>query len=401
MYKNRITPTQKPTILSSSSVAFPSISLHFTKFGLLGFNPSFTLALTVTHSSSRSSTQLETKEQRPSYSLQADPARETRKTTGKTLHRNELSRSPSLHSTESRRIDLGHWEDSHESHRPNSRAASIPAKMPPKIDNPTALAVTAISHWALSICIWVEFIQYCLRIFETRRPWYMNFLGYMALLSSFLFTYLILAILCRAVISNLLWRKATNRPSIVLHNQQSRADITASDSWARSSDSKAEYMALPPELRNQIMKYVLTPGTIYLPQMGPTMSKYIITRPPKSPIKRSFLEKAHRAMDQSDCFWANIIVHGIGNLHFGQNSLYPPPGAPVGKRRLPGNRGSVHGFQLLATSKTVLREGQAFFWSENTFYLPRGGFEAAEFYFYHNRHEHKTLIRYIGIQFSL
>jgi len=160
-------------------------------------------------------------------------------------------------------------------------------------------------------------------------------------------------------------------------------------------------MHLPGELRDKIMKLVLVPGEVYLPQIGPTMLEYLIPPLSKPLSKRSLREKAQRVLGQSEQFWENIIVHGILNLHSGRNSLYLPPGVPEGTPRRMRDGKSLHGFQLLATSKTILREGQALFCSQNTFYLPRGGSGAGEHYFHNVRHEHKALIRCIGIQFSL
>jgi len=273
--------------------------------------------------------------------------------------------------------------------------------MPPKIENPTLTAFSIISHWAMSMTMWTDFIQDYPRMWKTGVPWYCNAFFHTALLFSVVGMYVILGLLYHAIKSSLNWRRATNRPSAAPHSRRIRADRTARDSQARPSKGKAEYMALPGELRIQIMKHVLMPGNVYLPQMGPTMSEYIITPPPKPLSKRSFRDKFWKAFEQSEQFWENIIVHGISDMHSGKNSLYPPPGAPEGRRQLLNDGGSVHGFQLLATSKAVMREGQAFFWGQNTFYLLRGGSEAAVYYFDNVRHEHKALIRCIGIQFSL
>lgn len=268
-----------------------------------------------------------------------------------------------------------------------------------KIEKPTFLVIFTIILWELSTSIWAHFSDD--PHMEDSAFVVLVQLGHMALVSSTVGICLILRRLARAIKSSRRGKRARNRPSTAPHSQRSEADSNASDYQARPFASRTEYTALPGEIRNQIMTFVLLPGRVYLQLVGPTISEYII-RLSANPLNNGrFREKIQKVFEQSERFLENIIVYGIFNLHSGKNSLYPPPNAPEGSRRLLNDGGSGQVSHLLAASNTFPRDWHPWFWSQNTIYLPRGGSEAAEYYFQHVCHEHKALIRCIGIQFSL
>ena len=118
--------------------------------------------------------------------------------------------------------------------------------------------------------------------------------------------------------------------------------------YRTAESSSFPYLALPPEIRNKIMRYTLVPGKVYL---------------------------------RNPC---------LGNPSLG------PFTAGVFRQT------STSGFQLLATCKQIYREGIAMFYGENTFYLPPGLLKHTEVFFDEVLSTgHRNMVRHLGIRFSL
>ena len=148
-------------------------------------------------------------------------------------------------------------------------------------------------------------------------------------------------------------------------------------------DQRIGYLSLPPEIRNQIMRLALVPGQIHIrpPIIAKRNSQYLAMQVgvlPKSffLIKKTILKKA------------STFVHWIR-----PGLSYPLEEAE--------STMAESGCQLLATCCQVYLEGHGWFYSLNTFYIPRGPLLHTIEYFDKLQPSHRALMKTIGIRFGL
>lgn len=172
----------------------------------------------------------------------------------------------------------------------------------------------------------------------------------------------------------------------------------------KNPKNEVGYLSLPGELRNHIMSLILLPGKIYLPASPFALQDNYMIPPPVDRFgdfihAMAFLGQSYRQLASSSkdhvrthrCFLSFAIWDEI---HYA--SL-----APKANNSIVAPREPFPAFQFLAASRQTHYEGQAMFWNQNTFYLPRGPLPHAQFFFGNVLPQHKALISSIGIQFSL
>ena len=120
-----------------------------------------------------------------------------------------------------------------------------------------------------------------------------------------------------------------------------------------TSQEHFDFLALPPEVRNIILKYVLVPGEVYpRPSMWPTQNNYK-TVPPKAPDTwcRDLMNEPFMKGNLRD-------FHEI--IKAKSRDTVPHP---------------LEGFSLLAACKQTYEEGCRLFYEDYIFHLPRGPVE--------------------------
>ena len=128
-----------------------------------------------------------------------------------------------------------------------------------------------------------------------------------------------------------------------------------------------DYSALPPEIRNQIMRLVL----ISRDGIDPPPRLNLSPLPIKLPIPR----------------YRRILS---------SMKLLPAP-----KRMIHFKPKPIPGIQLLATNREALEAGQVMFYADNVFYVPYGDFVSATSYFDNLTTEHRTMIRNLALRYSI
>lgn len=132
-------------------------------------------------------------------------------------------------------------------------------------------------------------------------------------------------------------------------------------------------LKLAPEIRNQILQFVLAPGDIYLP----AKPSRIIT-------------KAHRKLRAKDPIEA--VVKRITYPYLSK-VLKEHQASQQGKLR--------YGCQVLATCKQLYCEGYAVFYSLNTFHLAPGPLSTSIDYFDQLQPQHKALIKHVSVDLGI
>ena len=145
----------------------------------------------------------------------------------------------------------------------------------------------------------------------------------------------------------------SNRILKVVHDSISKT-------LAQRHKSRFDYFALPPEIRNEIMCYVLVPGDVHI----------------RGIKKHGVKAKIQHAWD---------TIHQL----------------PEGYPELPSVP-SLPGFQMLATCKTVYGQYHETFYSSNTFFFAPGPFkETIKYYTLSLQPEHVNMINRIGVTLGL
>ena len=91
--------------------------------------------------------------------------------------------------------------------------------------------------------------------------------------------------------------------------------------------------------------------------MPATPYDFWLLGPRQSPEARTFGEWLQHAIRQLEQSSLNVYNHGYLDLLSGKNSFLPSSGAPNPIPRTVDKVKQLHGFQLLATCSTILREG--------------------------------------------
>ena len=150
-----------------------------------------------------------------------------------------------------------------------------------------------------------------------------------------------------------------------------------------SKDRNMGYCSLPPEIRNQIMRLVLVPGQIHIrPSIVAKLNAQYLAMQPSVLAKPFFLIKT-------------AIVNKVSAFV----DWIPMKVSRSPKEVKPSSAKS--GCQLLATCRQVYHEGHVWFYSLNTFYIPRGPLSHTLDYFNKLQPNHRALMKTIGIRFGL
>ncbi|KAL6712938.1 hypothetical protein ACLMJK_009493 [Lecanora helva] len=133
------------------------------------------------------------------------------------------------------------------------------------------------------------------------------------------------------------------------------------------------FLDLPPEIRNQILEYVLVPGEVHVrPLLRPQQEQ----EDPDSVAKRLLEDPLHPL-----------------------NTLYS---ALTLKREKQISKAGTHpGFQVLAACKQTLSEGRSMCYEGNTFYLPPGPLERTCEWLGGIQPGHRAMIKNVCIELSL
>lgn len=164
------------------------------------------------------------------------------------------------------------------------------------------------------------------------------------------------------------------------------------------------YLSLPGELRNNIMSLILLPGNIYLPASHLALQDRHIIPPPEDRFGDffhylAFFGKSYQQLSSGSK--DHLRTHRCFLAFATSDELHYACLAPKADKSILAPPEPLPAFQLLAASRKIHIEGQAMFWSQNTFYLPHGPLPHTQFYFGNVLGQHKALISSIGIQFSL
>ena len=142
------------------------------------------------------------------------------------------------------------------------------------------------------------------------------------------------------------------------------------------------YFDLPPETRNQIMEYVLSPGDVYI---RPKNGARHVEQAPKSPSSRirRFVNSITTLSRHLSGRARRVITHGMDSRLKWDFTTQQP------------------GFQLLATCKQAYNEGHHMFYAMNTFHLPPGPVNFIDGWYPNLQPKHQKMIRTICIDLSL
>lgn len=158
-------------------------------------------------------------------------------------------------------------------------------------------------------------------------------------------------------------------------------------------DDKFAYQSLPAEIRNTISQYALIPGSVFLPQVLEADNHrqisldFFINNP--APAAAGNSQETISVRSSVKAFMLHDIRAIIGLVL----EYFPFQGLPA--------PAATTAIGLLGTSKRIYEENHAIYWSQNTFYLPRGPAHHSRVFFKNISPAHKKLIKSIGIQFSL
>jgi len=172
----------------------------------------------------------------------------------------------------------------------------------------------------------------------------------------------------------------------------------------KKTEYEVGYLSLPGELRNRIMSLILLPGKIYLPA-----SRYALldrgVLPPPVDIFGDFIHDlaffGHSYRGLSSVSEDHVRTHRCFLTFATCDELHYACLAPKANQAMLAPPEPLPAFQLLVASQQIHDEGHVMFWSQNSFYLPRGPLPHTQFYFGNVLPQHKALISSIGIQFSL
>ena len=149
------------------------------------------------------------------------------------------------------------------------------------------------------------------------------------------------------------------------------AKASSWDSSIRRDKRRPSILLLPPEIRNQIMEYVLAPGDIYLPAKPPSVV---------SKARRTL-----RAADNVEAVVKRIHYPYLYEVVQMYQALQP----------------TKYGCQVLATCKQLYCEGYRIFYERNTFHLAPGPLSASSQYFDNLQAHHRALIKHVAIDTSI
>ena len=172
-----------------------------------------------------------------------------------------------------------------------------------------------------------------------------------------------------------------------VRTSQARHDKIPTDSL-KPEDEPAEkqaisYCDLPAEIRNQIMRHALVPGQIHI-------------RPRAVTELNAERLVMHRSVLPKPLYLVKIIL--LEKLSSLREWMQPSPSSSTIQVK---PTVAESGYQLLATCSQAYGEGHHWFYSLNTFYVPRGPLAYTTEYFSNLQPNHIALINSIGIRFGL
>lgn len=149
-----------------------------------------------------------------------------------------------------------------------------------------------------------------------------------------------------------------------------------------TSEKHFRYFALPAEIRNHIMEYILVPGDIYI---RPAQRARRAQQPWKSPSPQP-----------------KRFVNAISTLFRHSPSQPQRRVTDTTEFSLNGQFAiQQSGFQLLATCKQAYNEGHYMFYAMNTFHWPPGPVNNTDGWYADLQPEHRSMIKTIFIDLNL
>ncbi|KAL9065377.1 MAG: hypothetical protein Q9161_008280 [Pseudevernia consocians] len=160
-----------------------------------------------------------------------------------------------------------------------------------------------------------------------------------------------------------------------------------STSHPTNHPSTFPFYALPPEIRNDIIRYVLVPGSIYLESLSGRWG-----------LRNPYLESNYRRLTAT--LQTNVnqkILHCTRRIDkrlvdFPHPRFHKIGGSPSTQQP---------GIQILATSKELYAHGHLLFYTQNHFHLAPGPITISSHYFYRLQPQHRSLIRSFVLTFSV
>ena len=147
-----------------------------------------------------------------------------------------------------------------------------------------------------------------------------------------------------------------------------------------TSRNQFRYFALPAEIRNQIMEYVLRPGDVYIRSAKRTSHAQQPENPPSSRLKR-ILSAMATLCRQLSCQPQRLVP---SDVHLKEQFTVQQPG-----------------FNLLATCRQAYNDGHYMFYTMNTFHWPPVPSNDPNDWYTNLRPEHRKLIKTICIDLDL
>ena len=153
--------------------------------------------------------------------------------------------------------------------------------------------------------------------------------------------------------------------------------------------SGPQWSRLPAEIRNNISELTVVTGKIHIPLVIEAMNATL--EDSRQDLNARRQQSEHKSSNRSRaCYLAETSFAAIVRMALKMTILDTvfiwPQGSPVG---------------LLAASSQTYQESCWSYWSQNTFYLPRGPVQHTQLFWDFVTPEHKALVRSIGIRFSL
>ena len=131
-----------------------------------------------------------------------------------------------------------------------------------------------------------------------------------------------------------------------------------------------DYLSLPPELRNQVMKHALVPGDVYSENRTPLIVLNV------DPILVTIFDIVYETIIYKMTYSERLITRGLWVVLllfvFSREHVYYDTLKAERKRTIQARKRNLPGFQLLAACKQTQEEGERLFYGTNTFHLSPG-----------------------------
>lgn len=154
------------------------------------------------------------------------------------------------------------------------------------------------------------------------------------------------------------------------------------------------YLSLPPEIRNQIMGYVLMPGDVH-PCVTPFQYEEDRTLEAKRVLKSGTVTVMGSRLGL-------MYKAPLSSTYAVLSRLFAPLTQDLGPlKKTKPRQANQPGFQLLASCKQVYNEGHFIFYSTNTFHMPRGQLQDTLILYNTLCPEHKACMKRVQITLGI